>query len=104
MTELPVPPDAGAATEARELLRAWLIDDTLQCSLHPDVFEEPATWGAVLADLARYVARALHEDDPGAAPATLRQIRDAFAAELRGGEGEEEHSPHSPPLAEESAP
>lgn len=82
MTELPVPPDAGTVPDARELLRAWLIDDTLQCSLRPDVFEDPSTWGAVLADLGRHVARALHEQDPGQASATLRRIRDAFVAEL----------------------
>jgi hypothetical protein len=82
MSELSAPPDAAGDPSAVELLRAWLVGDTLQCSLRSDVFEDPASWGAVLADLARYLASAAEQDsgaDPGA---TVALIRDAFVGEL----------------------
>ena len=81
MAELPAPPDA-ADPSAVELMRAWLVGETLQCSLFAEVFEEPSTWGAVLADLARHLVSALHENDAVAQAGTLRLIREAFIQEL----------------------
>ncbi len=81
MSELPVPPDAGDPS-AMEVLRAWLIAESLHCSLQADAFEDPATWGTVLADVARYVALALQETE-GTDPAqTLRTIGETFANEM----------------------
>jgi hypothetical protein len=81
MSELPVPPDAGDPS-AMEVLRAWLIAEALHCSLRADVFEDPATWGAVLADVARHVALALQEADGSDPAGTLRTIGETFAREL----------------------
>jgi hypothetical protein len=81
MSDLPAPPDAGDPT-AMEVLRAWLIAEQLQCSLRADVFEDPASWGAVLADVARHVALALQEADGSDSGGTLRTIGEAFAREL----------------------
>jgi hypothetical protein len=78
MSELPVPPDPGAV----EIVRAWLVGPALQCSIQTDAFAEPGDWGAVLADLARYMAEALAADGKPAA-ATLDAIRAAFLAELQ---------------------
>lgn len=86
MTELPAPPEAASAADATELLRTWLIGETLQCSLSADVFEDPASWGAVLADLARHVARA-SSPDACAAAALLRQLRETFVSELTDAPG-----------------
>jgi hypothetical protein len=69
-------------TGAIEILRASLIEDSLHCSLSADVFEDPATWGAVLADLARHIASALQEADGRDPAATLRAIGEAWAREL----------------------
>jgi hypothetical protein len=82
MSELPTPPDAANDPTAMEVLRAWLIGDALHCSLDAGVFEDPASWGAVLADLARHISRALQESDGSDPQATLRAIRDTFAEEL----------------------
>ena len=81
MTELPLPPDAGDPS-AMEVLRAWLIVEQLHCSLRADVFEDPAAWGAVLADVARHVALALQEAEGTDPSTTLHTISDAFATEL----------------------
>jgi hypothetical protein len=88
MSELPVPPDA-ADPSAMEVLRAWLIAEQLHCSLCADVFEDPATWGAVLADVARHVALALQEAEGTEPAGTLRTIGEAFARELAGPAGED---------------
>ncbi len=81
MSELPVPPDAGEPS-AMEVLRAWLIAESLHCSLRADVFEDPATWGAVLADVARHIALALQETEGIDPASTLRTIGETFAREL----------------------
>lgn len=51
--ELPVPDDTHDAEEAIELIRGWLIDKRLICSLLPTAFEDPAvccwrTWRITL--------------------------------------------------------
>jgi hypothetical protein len=65
-----------------EVLRAWVIADSLHCSLQADVFEDPATWGAVLADVARHVALALQESAGTDPTATLNTIGRTFTQEL----------------------
>jgi hypothetical protein len=82
MSELSALPDAAGDPDAVELLRAWLVADTLQCSLRGDVFEDPASWGAVLADLARHLASAVQEDSGADPAATLQTIQQAFVQEL----------------------
>src|SRR4051794_9427574 len=57
--ELPIPPDAHTAQLAGEILRGWMVDDRLQCSVLPGAFPEPFGWGILLADLAHHVADAL---------------------------------------------
>jgi hypothetical protein len=81
MNELPTPPDAAGGTE---LLRVWVIDQALHCALHTGAFEDPATWGVVLADVVRNVAAALTEQDGRDGAATVRLLRAAFDAEMDG--------------------
>jgi hypothetical protein len=82
MNELPTPPDAVNDPEATELLRAWVIDQALHCTLNAGIFEEPSTWGVLLADLVRHVADALEEQEGRAPAETVRQIREALNREL----------------------
>ena len=77
MSEPTTPPD-----DAVELLRAWLVGDSLECSVRAGVFADPALWGAVLADVARNVAVGLHQEEGADAAGTLRLIAEAFAREL----------------------
>jgi hypothetical protein len=81
MNELPVPPDAAHDPEATELLRAWVIDQALHCTLNAGAFEDPATWGLLLADVIHHLGDALKDD--GRDPAqTMQMIRAAMEAEL----------------------
>ena len=69
--------------ETTEIARLWLEGEEMHCSLVPDAFDEPGTWGAVMADLARHVADGLVED--GHKPEeVLAAIREGFLAELAG--------------------
>jgi hypothetical protein len=75
-------PEHTGSTEVVEILRAWVQEDTLYCSLAVGAVADAPTWGTVLADLARHVAEAIQEEE-GTDPAeALRQIRAAFAEEL----------------------
>jgi hypothetical protein len=75
-------PNSSDEEEGLEILRAWIEDDTLHCSLLSGAFTEPATWGTVLADLARHAAEAMHEDEGFETADALRLIREAFGEEL----------------------
>jgi hypothetical protein len=93
MSEISAPPDTAGDPSAVELLRAWLVGDTLQCALRADVFEDPASWGEVLADLARHVASAVGEDSGADPEATLGLIREAFVQELAAPRQSSEEGP-----------
>ena len=81
--ERQIPPDAHTADEAHEILRGWLIDRRLQCSLLPGAFPEPFGWGILLADVAHHIADALAESDGADRATVLRDIARAFNVEMR---------------------
>jgi hypothetical protein len=88
MKELPTPPDAERDPEAAELLRAWVVNQELHCSLRVGAFPDPGTWGEVLADVVRHVAQAFQEQE-GKDPAdVVRVILEVFDAERRPPGGE----------------
>jgi hypothetical protein len=93
VNDLPTPPDAADDPEATELVRAWVVGEALHCTLRTGAFPDPSTWGIVLADLARHVARALHEDEGRDPDETLHRIRDAFEAETSAPTAEDEPGP-----------
>jgi hypothetical protein len=81
--DLPIPPDAESATQAVEVLRAWIIDGPLQCSLLPTVWkDDPATWGLVLADAVHHIANALEEECGLERSYVIQEIKRMFNAEL----------------------
>jgi hypothetical protein len=81
--ELRVPPDAHHTPEAAEILRGWLIDQRLQCSILPGAFPEPFGWGILLADVAHHIANALAETPGVDREQMLRDIARAFNVEMR---------------------
>ena len=81
MSDEPTAVTEGDA-QSVELLRAWVVGQELHCSLSADAFPDADTWGVVLADLARYVARALKDQEGKDEAATLAAVRAAFEAEL----------------------
>jgi hypothetical protein len=83
MNELPVPPDAAGDPASVELLRVWVVGETLQCALQADAFPEADAWGEVLADVVRHIARARREQEGGAEEETVRRILAVFDEEVR---------------------
>jgi hypothetical protein len=82
-TELTAPPEAAGDPESVELLRAWIIRATLQCSIQTDAFADPGAWGAVLADVVRHVASARQQQEGIAAAETIQRILAVLDEEMR---------------------
>lgn len=82
-SELPIPDEASETDAAHELMRGWLIDNRLVCSLFPSAFEDPAVWGVLLADIANHVANALAECEGADRGEVLAAIRRAFEVEMK---------------------
>lgn len=78
--ELEVPPDAQEQGGA-EVLRAFVVDRALSISLQR-AFDEPGTWGLLLADVAKHVARIYAQETGIDADDALADIREAFDDEL----------------------
>lgn len=58
LSELQIPEAAKKDSEAVEILRIWIADGSQHVSLKTGVWEDPAGWGLMLADLAKHVANA----------------------------------------------
>src|SRR6266496_200389 len=80
--ELLIPPAAQEDERATEMVRAWVANKALHCTLRVGVWKDPGAWGILLADLARHVANAHHEEEGRNVEECLAQVRRAFDAEL----------------------
>ena len=80
--DLAVPAEVESDLKAKEVLRAWVANGGLVCSLRPETWNDASSWGIVLADVARHIANAvkyLNGDDP---VVTASRIRAVFNSEL----------------------
>ena len=84
MSELPAPSDA----ESVEVLRAWIVDDSLQCAIQADAFSDPGSWGAVLANVTRHIASALEQQEGAPMEQTVERILKVFHEEMRSPDAE----------------
>lgn len=87
MRELRIPPAAQTDKESWELLRVWVAEQGLHCSLKAGVYEakgiqEEVAWGTILADAARHIADALSSLGLRDSDTALAEIRRHFEAEL----------------------
>ena len=87
MKELLIPPAAQADEQSWELLRVWVAEQGLHCSLKVGVYEakgirEENAWGTILADAARHIADALASLGLRDSDIALSEIRRRFLAEL----------------------
>ena len=85
---LPIPPQASKDPQAREMIRAWIAQRGLHCSVnigtwqaaHP--IDEPSAWGIMLADVVRHVSNALEEEFGIDRRESLGRIRKSLNIEL----------------------
>ena len=79
--ELPIPNGAKADRDSAEIFRAWIVGTGLQVSLQRG-FDEPSSWGILLADVARHAARIYATEKVCSEEEALRQIATVLDAEL----------------------
>jgi len=80
--ELVIPDAANRDPKSFELLRVWVANKAQHISLQAGVWEDPAAWGIMLADLARHVANSYHQDKGLHQSQSPQRIKAAFDAEL----------------------
>ena len=80
--ELVIPDVAQKDLESRELLRVWLSGGNQHVSMRVGVWDDPAAWGLMLADLARHVANSYQQEKGLDRFKTLERIKAGLDAEL----------------------
>ncbi|MYM97975.1 DUF5076 domain-containing protein [Duganella vulcania] len=88
MNERPIPPAAQRDTASVEMLRVWVAEKQLHCSLKIGMYrdgmriDEELAWGTILADAARHISRALYPEDAKAQTTALLKILHSFSNEV----------------------
>jgi hypothetical protein len=88
LNQRPIPEAALRDKDAVEMLRVWIAERGLHCSIKVGMYRETMNiaeekaWGTILADVARHVANALESGYAMDATRSLEKIRDVFLAEL----------------------
>lgn len=88
MNERPIPTAAQRDAASVEMLRVWVAEKQLHCSLKIGMYrdgmgvDEELAWGTILADAARHIARALHPENADEERAALQKILRGLNEEL----------------------
>jgi hypothetical protein len=81
--QLRVPDAVRSDPKSFELLRVWVACQDQHISLRAGVWEDPASWGTMLADLARHIANSFETYENRNAIEVLQSIRAGFEAEIQ---------------------
>ena len=73
-------PDIMSGVRSMELTRIWLVDGAPRFIITPNLWEDPASWGLLVADLMGHIANA-YEQAGHERPKVLARIKQAFDAE-----------------------
>ncbi|OKO81156.1 DUF5076 domain-containing protein [Bradyrhizobium sp. NAS96.2] len=88
MHEMTVPAAALRDPESIEVLRVWIAEKSLWCSIKVGMYRETMNvseekaWGTILADATRHIANALAKGYEADASITIERIRQALLDEL----------------------
>ena len=83
MKPLPPPDNAIERDDAVEMLRAWVVGESLYVSLAFDAFgNNPGIWGQLLADVASHIGDAMSFEGFGERNAIIAKIRESFIANV----------------------
>jgi len=80
--QLLIPDAAKTDQNSLEVIRVWVANQNQHFTLRVGLWDDPAAWGLLLADLARNVAKSYEQDAGLDARATLDRIKLAFSVEL----------------------
>jgi hypothetical protein len=87
-SERPIPEAALRDKDAVEMLRVWIAEKQLQCSMKVGMYQETMkipegrAWGVILADVTRHVAIAMESGYSANRTEVIQEIRDSFLKEL----------------------
>lgn len=88
LNQRPIPEAALRDKDAVEMLRVWIAERGLHCSIKVGMYRETMNipeeeaWGTILADIARHVAAALQSGYSMDASRSLDRIQQHFLDEL----------------------
>lgn len=88
VNQQPIPEAAFRDKNAVEMLRVWIAERRLYCSIKVGMYRETTNipeekaWGRILADAARHVAHALESGYSINPEEALNKIRNSFLMEL----------------------
>lgn len=88
MNERPIPPAALRDENSVEMLRVWIAEQKLHCSMKVGMYQdgmgipEVDAWGTILADVARHLADALESKYGADKEDSITKIRDSFLHEI----------------------
>ena len=88
MQERSIPEAALRDENSVEMLRVWIAEKKLHCSMKVGMYEETmnipeeVAWGTILADVARHLANALHQRYGHDTSTALRRVSDKFLDEV----------------------
>ncbi len=81
--QLAIPAQAQADPAGFELLRVWVAQQSQHITLRPGLWQDPAAWGVMLADLARNIVTVHVENDEDLdAEAFLAAVLEGFDTEI----------------------
>jgi hypothetical protein len=84
-----IPPMAMRDPNSVEMLRVWIAERELHCSLRVSMFseamglEEERSWGIMVSDLIRHLADAIHSTHGTDKDEVIRRIFRGMTVELR---------------------
>lgn len=88
LNQRPIPEAALRDEDAVEMLRVWIAEGRLHCSIKVGMYKETmnipeeTAWGTILADVAQHVANALASGYSADTVESLQMIQDKLVKEL----------------------
>ena len=70
-------PEISDSKRAMELIRVWIIDGKPTCVITPNLWEDPSSWGLLLADVIRHLGNAYASEGHNR-EATITRIKHVF--------------------------
>ncbi len=88
MNERPIPEAAVRDNDSVEMLRVWIAEEKLHCSMKIGMYRETmnvpeeTAWGVILADVTRHIAMAMEEKYAVNKSEVIQKIRDKYLKEI----------------------
>src|SRR5688572_25274173 len=79
--QLAIPGVAFRDPKAVELLRLWAANGQQHVALATGVWDDPASWGIMLVDLAKHIANAYEQTNGSNRDEVLARLKEGFDAE-----------------------